>query len=186
MKSGLLRLTTAAVDPTGDVGRIGQVELRTLYGRRPGRSCVQPMSPGGGKLMWNRWGSAIPWCRRRTGQSRRYLRWVSFHFRGDIAGHEVFGKLSVAAFGLWAKAGVWTSVHRSPAFVPDGALPEIADGADIRGEIVELVTAGAWKRASAGYVMEYGRSHDIPRPVWCYDDNGHRERPRGDHLNPGL
>ena len=43
---------------------------------------------------------------------------MSFGFRSDVGEHEVFGKLSLAAFGLWAMAGTWTSAHQSPAFVP--------------------------------------------------------------------
>ena len=55
---------------------------------------------------------------------------------------------SLAARGLWATAGSWSSDHLTDGFVPDHALaplggtPELAD---------ELVTAGLWRRRKSGY-----------------------------------
>jgi hypothetical protein len=95
---------------------------------------------------------------------------MSFSFHSDVADHEVFGQLSAGAFGLWTRAGAWTSAHQSPAFVPDRAIDHIADGLDLSSEVDELVTGGAWTRVSGGYHMEYGPSNDLPLPVWRYDE----------------
>lgn len=95
---------------------------------------------------------------------------MSFRFVSGIAEHEVFGALSLAAFGLWVKAGAWTSVHQSPAFVPVRALEEICGGIEVSGEVDEVVAAGVWTRVRDGYRMEYGPGNDIPRLVWRYDD----------------
>lgn len=102
---------------------------------------------------------------------RRYRDRENFSFHHGIADHEVFGRLSLAAFGLWAKAGSWTSAHHSLAFVPHHALDEISDGTDINADVNELINTGVWTRVAGGYHMEYGPNNDIPRPVWRYDDS---------------
>lgn len=110
---------------------------------------------------------------------------MSFSFHSDVSEHEVFGKLSNAAFGLWVKPGTWTSAHQSPAFVPDRGIEEISDGTDVSSEVNELVNAGAWTRVSAGYHMEYGPSNDVPLPVWRYDE-GSPVNVQGDQFLAGV
>lgn len=94
---------------------------------------------------------------------------MSFSFHSDLHDHPVFRRLSTDALGLWLRAGIWTSAHRSPGFVPDHAIDEIGDGDDISGAVNELVTGGAWTRTDGGYRMEYGPSTDFPLPIWRYD-----------------
>jgi hypothetical protein len=92
---------------------------------------------------------------------------VSFSFHTDVSDHPVFGALSNASFGLWVRAGTWTSAHHSPGFVPDIAVHELAGSSEM---VNELVTSGVWTRVDDGYRMEHGPSSDFPMPLWRYDD----------------
>ncbi|MGW4215002.1 hypothetical protein ACWEIJ_43990 [Lentzea sp. NPDC004789] len=93
---------------------------------------------------------------------------MSFEIHSDIAEHPVFAKLSLAAFGFWARAGSWTSPHHSPGFVPVGAIADLGDDEDVTPFVAELVKAGVWTEAAAGYRMEFGPSTDWPLPLWRY------------------
>ena len=67
---------------------------------------------------------------------------------------------SLAARGLWATAGSWSSAHLTDGAVPDhvlgslGGTPELAD---------ELCAAGLWRRTRRGYVfhdwLDWGSKH---------------------------
>lgn len=95
---------------------------------------------------------------------------MGFEMHSDISEHPVFVSLSLAAFGFWSRAGSWTSVHRSPAFVPDAAIAELSNGEDVSDLVRELVDAGAWTVKTGGYHMEFGPGTDWPLPLWRYSD----------------
>lgn len=72
---------------------------------------------------------------------------------------------SLAAIGLWAVAGSWSSDHLTDGFVPDHQLPSLTRGAtDLAGE---LVAAGLWRRVRGGY-----RFHE-----WDADSDGTPRNP---------
>lgn len=56
---------------------------------------------------------------------------------------------SLAALGLWALAGSWSSDHLTDGFVSDQAVNLLSRGTSELAD--ELVTAGLWKRVRAGY-----------------------------------
>ncbi|MGW5259635.1 hypothetical protein ACWEQG_01590 [Microbispora sp. NPDC004025] len=58
-----------------------------------------------------------------------------------------------AALGLWVIAGSWSCANLTDGFVPDYALPRLAEGS--RDLAKQLVAAGLWRRAKGGY-----RFHD--------------------------
>ncbi|MEU1736497.1 hypothetical protein [Streptosporangium sp. NPDC020145] len=58
-----------------------------------------------------------------------------------------------AALGLWVIAGAWSCANLTDGFVPDHALPRLAEGA--RELAPKLVAVGLWRRARGGY-----RFHD--------------------------
>jgi hypothetical protein len=92
---------------------------------------------------------------------------MAFEFHDSVRDHPVFGKLSIAAFGVWSLAGTWTSANHTNGFVSDAAAARIA-GPDNGTALAELVTSGAWSRVDGGYKMEYGPSADFPLPMWRY------------------
>src|SRR5690349_16629236 len=56
---------------------------------------------------------------------------------------------SLAAMGLWAIAGSWSSNHLTDGFIPDHMVVALARGqVDLADE---LVVAGLWERAKGGY-----------------------------------
>src|SRR5882757_6304343 len=87
---------------------------------------------------------------------------MSFSFHSDAADHPVFGSLSSAAFGLWALAGTWTSAHRSPGFVPDRAVDEVAD--DLLA-VDELVNASVWTRVGSPLTTDLQLTRPSTRAV---------------------
>jgi hypothetical protein len=64
---------------------------------------------------------------------------------------------SLAALGLWAVAGSWSSDHLTDGFVPDHMIPLLSRGAS---ELVEeLVAARLWKRTRGGYLFHEWHSN---------------------------
>ncbi|WP_157253141.1 hypothetical protein [Nonomuraea typhae] len=72
---------------------------------------------------------------------------------------------SLAALGLWAVAGSWSSDHLTDGFVPDHMIPSLSRGSD---KLVEdLVAAGLWKRVRGGYQFHQ----------WNEDGDGTKRNP---------
>jgi hypothetical protein len=64
---------------------------------------------------------------------------------------------SLAALGLWAVAGSWSSDHLTDGFVPDHMIPLLSRGTS---ELVEeLVAARLWKRTRGGYLFHEWHSN---------------------------
>lgn len=72
---------------------------------------------------------------------------------------------SLAALGLWAVAGSWSSDHLTDGFVPDHMIPLLTRGTDKLSE--ELVAAGLWKRTRGGYLFHQ----------WHEDGDGSKRNP---------
>lgn len=56
---------------------------------------------------------------------------------------------TLAALGLWAVAGSWSSDHLTDGFMPDHVVPLLSRGASELAD--ELVAAGLWRRVRGGY-----------------------------------
>jgi hypothetical protein len=66
--------------------------------------------------------------------------------------HPKTAQLSLAAVGLWVRAGCWSAQNLTDGFVPDWALPmfmrEQVDGLEF-----ELVGGGLWVPVNGGYIF---------------------------------
>lgn len=72
---------------------------------------------------------------------------------------------TLAALGLWAVAGSWSSDHLTDGFMPDHVIPQLSRGASELAD--ELVAAGLWRRVRGGY-----RFHQ-----WGADSDGSKRNP---------
>jgi hypothetical protein len=97
----------------------------------------------------------------------RYRLFVSFEMNTEISKHPAFAGLSLGAYGLWVRAGVWSSVNATDGIVPTRALVELGDRG-IEPLVNELVSADIWLPTSEGYRMAFGPGSDFPQSVWRY------------------
>ncbi|GAA4699805.1 hypothetical protein APR04_003925 [Promicromonospora umidemergens] len=83
------------------------------------------------------------------------------------------GPDGLAAFGLFVRAGSWTSKAGQTGFVTDEGLAELRVNVEaMAADIDRLVEAGLWKRAEGGYRMLRGPHSDpnLPMPLWRYSE----------------
>lgn len=89
----------------------------------------------------------------------------------DLPG--IAGPDGLAAYGLWARCGTWSSRNGRTGIVPKNIVEEFAS--DDQESIERLVSAGLWEPIPEGYRMLQGSNADpdLLLPLWRYgDDDG--------------
>ena len=79
-------------------------------------------------------------------------------FKADDKLHETHRRVSLAADGLWVRAGTWSSDLRTDGFVPEDIATRWATRTQVRRLAGELVTEGLWESSTS----------EDPEPGWRF------------------
>lgn len=79
-------------------------------------------------------------------------------FKADDKLHETHRRVSLAADGLWVRAGTWSSDLRMDGFVPEDIATRWATRTQVRRLAAELVGEGLWEQSSV----------EDPEPGWRF------------------
>lgn len=95
-------------------------------------------------------------------------------FKVDDKAHETHRRVSLAADGLWVRAGAWSGDLRTDGFVPEDIAARWASRAQARKLAAELVAEGLWEPAVDG-----------SEPGWRFVDWG-RDQPTRDDTSTDI
>ena len=96
-----------------------------------------------------------------------------FKVDDGFADHPKTLRVSLAAIGLWTKAGAWSAKHLTNGEVPLAAVTALGGTKRLAGE---LVTAGLWLEIPSGYAFHEWLQHQPSRDQVLTKRSATRER----------